>query len=356
MDDFGNEEFREPLRVLLDAYRAEQGLPFLRRAFLREDVLWSLGQRLEVVKLLGEHPEIADSPIYRPVFITGFPRTGTTALHQLLALDPSKRWLRLQDLVSCVPWPDKRGRDKRPVLADRYARYLDWAFPELRVVHPLDTFRPVEDYELTRRSFISPAYGFDAELPGYRVWFAEQPLEVRADAYRFHRIQLQILQRGLPPGGRWLHKSPTHLGQLDALLEVYPDARIILMNRDPVKVVPSFCSLLAIIRSRSGVRIDHAGLGASVTEMLAEAQEAARAVRSRCDPSQFCDVAHADLVRSPLDTVRRVYDHFGDTMSAEVESRVRQWVNDHPRSVTGSHRYSLEQFGLDAEVLRRRLS
>lgn len=355
IEGFGDESFHEPLRVLLRAYREEPGLPFLKRALVREDVLWSLGQRMETIKAFARDPEIGSSRIDRSIFITGFPRTGTTALHQLLTLDPSRQWLRLRDLMSVVPLPGKDGRDTRPDLASRYLRYIDWAFPELRIVHPIDTTGPVEDFELSRRSFISPSYLLDADLPAYRTWFAEQSVEVRAEAYRFHKIQLQILQRDRPVGRTWLHKSPTHLGQLDALLHVYPDARIILTHRDPVDVVPSFCSLVSILRSRIGVSIDPVRLGESLTAILADAQEAARRVLSRCDRSQICAVGYEAIVRSPADAVRSIYEHFGDPVPEGLDDRIGAWSEDHRRNRRGVHRYSLAQFGLEADELRRRL-
>jgi hypothetical protein len=356
VDDLGDESFRAPLRVLLGAIREEPGLPFLKRALLREDILWSLGQRIATAKAVAEDPEIERVKIDRPTFITGFPRTGTTALHQLLAIDPSRRWLRLQDLISVVPLPDDNGCDTRSALARRYARYIDWAFPELRIVHPLDATRPVEDFELCRRSFISPAYLLDADFPQYRAWFAEQPVEVRAGAYRHHKVQLQILQRQRSAGRTWLLKSPTHLGELDALLEVYPDARIVLTHRDPVDVVPSFCSLVAILRSRIGVRVDPVELATRLTGILADAGSAARRVVARCHPSQVCEVSYDELVRSPHDAVRSIFEHFGDPPPIDLKQRVDAWSDDHRRNRRGVHRYSLAQFGLDGDDLRHRLS
>lgn len=77
LSDFGGDEYREGLAVLLESYARDAGLtPFgnkIKRAFLRQAL---------VARLLSEaawkrFPSYADVPIERPIFVTGLPRTGT---------------------------------------------------------------------------------------------------------------------------------------------------------------------------------------------------------------------------------------------------------------------------------------
>ena len=100
------------LAVLLDSYAAEAGLtPFgakSQRAFLRG----ALTARLFSEAAWRAHPEYAQVPIERPVFITGLPRTGTTALHRLLTADPASQGLEMwltqvpQPRPPRATWPD----------------------------------------------------------------------------------------------------------------------------------------------------------------------------------------------------------------------------------------------------------
>src|SRR5215831_21384950 len=87
LTDFGDPFFREPMRVLLDAFETEAQLTMLGRVIARTDVVRLLENRLRMAAVLDHYPEIADGPIERPIFIVGLPRTGTTILHELLAQD-----------------------------------------------------------------------------------------------------------------------------------------------------------------------------------------------------------------------------------------------------------------------------
>ena len=76
---------------------------------------------------------------------------------------------------------------------------------------------------------------------GFMAWRAgTDPLP----AYRFHRTMLQVLQHG-GVRGRWTLKSPHHAIAMEPLNAVYPDAHLVLMHRDPVKLCGSVCSLIA---------------------------------------------------------------------------------------------------------------
>ena len=64
---------------------------------------------------------------------------------------------------------------------------------------------------------------------------------------------------------------------------------------------------------------------------------------------RFFDVRYDDLVRDPIDAVRRIYAHFGMLFSAVAEGRMRRFLTRNPKDKHGRHRYTLAEFGLDRE-------
>jgi hypothetical protein len=86
--DFGGEAYLEGLRVLLRSWDEEADLSPAGRA-----ASWDLAHAALVARLRSEegwkrHPECLALPIRRPLFVVGLPRTGSPALHRLLACDP----------------------------------------------------------------------------------------------------------------------------------------------------------------------------------------------------------------------------------------------------------------------------
>ena len=95
------------------------------------------------------------------------------------------------------------------------------------------------------QAFQSISWEAIANVPSYGAWWRaadDRP------AYDYHRLVLQVLQSG-GVRGRWTLKSPHHALALDALVDTYPDARLVLLHRDPVALVGSVCSLIRVMSS-----------------------------------------------------------------------------------------------------------
>ena len=176
------------------------------------------------------------------------------------------------------------------------------------------------------------------------------------DSYRFYKKQLQILSWKFP-NRRWLLKWALHLYHLEPLLKVFPDARIVQTHRDLLEVVPSLCSFACYLRgasSHSGV--DPVALSKVNIEGISDLTEKARKFRETADPTHFLDIGYRDLVRAPLETVRRIYEYFGFEYSQVMENDMKRWLAENRQHKHGVHRYSLEQFGLNADDLHRKFA
>jgi hypothetical protein len=183
-------------------------------------------------------------------------------------------------------------------------------------------------------------------VPSYQAWVDDSDMR---PTYEYHRRFLQHVQSGGVRGERWVLKSPAHLSNIETLLDVFPDARIVHTHRDPIKVCASAASLTAMLRGAGSDHIDLHAIGREQLDWWAKLANRALAQRKRfADRSdQFFDVKLRETVADPLDVVRRMYAHFGFTLTDEVDARMRSFMSSNPRDKHGSHTYTPEDFGID---------
>ena len=347
---FGDETFREPLRLLLRALDKEGRLTLLGRIAARADIAGLLATRLRLEADRKRYPGIADQTIRRPLFVVGLPRTGSTLLHHLLAQDPGGRVARAWEVMEPSP-PPERARYETDARIGRAARRLAWfdrLAPDFKRIHPLGAELPLECIAIMSASFASPRFHTTYHVPSYQAWLAGADLH---PAYDFHRRFLQHLQ-WRAPAGHWVLKAPSHVFGFEPLFATYPDAIVVQTHRDPLTVLASVASLTLVLQGAFTDHLDLVEIGAEVTQRwssgLERAMEARRDVRV---DERFFDVRYQELLRDPMAVVRRIYDRFGMALSAEAEARMQRFLRNQPKDRHGAHRYSLSAFGLDARDL-----
>jgi hypothetical protein len=349
LDDFGPEAPEAELQRLLDAYRAEDRLNLLGRMAVRWDNLRLLTNRLILRERETADPAIRRRPIQAPIFILGLPRSGTTFLHKLLAQDPDSLVLRSWQAV--YPYPDHRaaGRRAGPDRVQSDFTLFQRIAPELKKVHPQDARAPQECGEITAHSFLSLRFDATYDVPSYRRWLKQAG---QHRAFRMHRRFLQHLQGD--NGGRWVLKAPDHVFAMDELRAAYPDARIVISHRDPLKVLPSLANLTEVLRRPFVRRVDRLELGREVAADWADgARRLCQADREGLWPKdQVFHVHFRGLTADPVGAVRRLYGHFGLQVRPRFEARLNEFVARHPNGGYGRNCYRLEDYGLSAAAQR----
>jgi len=287
------------------------------------------------------------------MFVTGLPRSGTTALHRLLTADPAHQGLELWLTEVPQPRPPRDTWAANPVFQRIQAAYAQHhvEHPEFMGVHYIDADTVEECWQLLRQTMRSVAFECLAHLPAYSAWLQRQDW---AGPYRRHRRSLQLI--GLHDAGRrWVLKNPSHLFALDALLAAYPDALVIQTHREPTAVIGSMCSLAAQATEGWSGAFTGKVIGADQLELWARGLEEFTAARARHDQAQFLDIDYADFTADPVGTVESVYAHFGLTYSGAAADAIRALRaaagRDAARPV---HRYSLADFGLTAGQVTER--
>lgn len=352
----GDPGFEERLPRIVEAVEREAELHWIGRVAVRESLVMGLESRFGLYRHRAAHPEIAGARIEKPVFIVGFPRTGTTILFNLFAQDPANRTPLGWEVQypNPPPLPETYGSDRRIAQARKYFAQMEKMAPELPTIHEVGAELPQECMPILAQTLLSPQPGIVYNIPSYQAWVDQQSA---APAYTYHRHFLEHLQSRYMKD-RWVLKSPVHLRTLDALLAEYPDARLIFTHRDPAKTIPSLASLIYTIRGIVTDAVDAEAVGREQLAWWADALDHAMEVREKHpDKSdQFADIGFEDLVADPVRAVRDVYERFEMPWSGDVEHRMRTFLADNPRGKHGAHQYELADFGLELGSIRKRFS
>ena len=355
LSDFGGDAFLEPYRLFVTALDGEAKLHPIGRILARGDLRGWLENRLRLAEARKRCPEIARAQVRAPLVITGLPRTGTSILHELLAQDPAHRAPLHWEVRHPCPPPETASfeTDPRIAIAEDELQLWNQVVPEYAAMHELGARLPVECIQITAHEFRSDELIGRHQVPSYAAWLARADL---APAYAFHRRFLEHLGARCPRE-RWVLKAPSHLGALPELFAEYPDARVVVTHRDPLRVLPSVASILY---STAWVRSDavdaQAVLGWFTPETCLALLSAMSGLRDAgaVPEAQICDVRYADLMARPLETIAAVYDRFGIDLRPEAEARMRAYLAGKPRHKLGVHRYRFENTGRVIERERER--
>ena len=351
LNDFGDDSFREPLRLLCEACHEEARLTLIGHLAFRTDTLRFLTNRLRLVEDRKRYNQIALQAIRQPIFIVGLPRTGSTLLHRLLGQDPANRVPLTWEVMFPSPPPElgKCQDDPRIAKTQKLLKFIDRLAPDFKVIHPMDARFATECVGILGHTFASYHFRNMYDIPSYQQWLNDADL---FPAYEFHRQFLQHLQWRYP-GARWVLKAPPHLFALKAIFEIYPDARIIWTHRHPKSVLASVVSLDNTLRHAFSDHQDPQAIGRENLAHFADHLE--RAMLLRDSPGhwqdRFLDVYYHDLIKDPIGQIREIYHQLDLTLTNAVVNKMERFLKEEPKDKRGVHTYSLERFGLHAEMI-----
>jgi Sulfotransferase family len=345
-------DLREPLERLVRSFEEDANLHAAGRLLARLALVHFVANRLRLDALLADRPAVAAAPLHPALIVVGLPRTGTTLLYNLLAQDPVARPLATWESFFPVPRrADGATRDRQ-----RRARWLvkvvDKTAPGVQSIHPLDADGPEEDTWLLAHTLVSNTFSLMGSIDSYDDWIESLDGAALERSYSSYRRQLQWLQHETWPdreGSFWLLKSPAHLATLEGLLRSVPEARIVQTHRDPVQVAPSTCSLFAVVRSIFSDTVDPRVLGPSVSGRFAAHARRATAAR-KAHPGRVVDLSFEKLVADPIEAIAGIYAGFDRELTPATREAMTAWLATHREPP--SHKYALDQFGLDEGMVR----
>jgi hypothetical protein len=331
--------------VLLDSLECDGDLDPAVDAVVVGHLRRRLVNRLMVEAWYAEHPDVDDVAVRGPVDINGLPRTGTTALADMLSLDPQLRSLRAWEQERPVP-PPVKGQELDDPRRSAFEATQRARSEAQKAMHIMEIDATTEDTELLGMAF----HGQQMVLPvpSYRTWWRDADL---TETYRYHRRVVKLLGSRCPPD-LWLFKAPHHKFHLEALAAAYPDVRFVMTHRDPAKSVPSYASIVSEFLPRAAGERDLHALGRETCDHLRIGMEHALEQRARLGEHRFLDVHHRELVADPRGTIRRIYTWLELELTPEVERTIFRWQDENRVGAHGIHRYTAEQYGLSTDQIR----
>jgi hypothetical protein len=351
LDDFGpGDAWREGLQVLAAALERDARLTPVGRFFARGQLLAALGNRLRIEAEIATEPALLDRPIVAPILILGLPRTGSTLLQTLIALDRENRSLWHWEAAAPAPAPrsDFDPDDPRVTSARRAVKLIDYLAPDARRLHPVDAACPTECVTLFTNSFASLELACINWVPSYLDWCLSTDM---APHYAYYRRQLQLLQRH-NSRDRWALKSPSHLFWVDQVVDMFPNVRLVQIHRDPADVLASYFDLVTVLSGIGSDHVDPRRVGPLWTTVWADALARADAMRRRTD-LDVADVHYRDLVRDPVRAVHGIYERFDLPFSPDFDRRLREYVARDRYSSGRRPGSSLDAYGVSAADVRK---
>jgi hypothetical protein len=345
-DDFGPRDFEPGLTRVLHALDRMPLIPQAHEVGVHK-VIGDLATRARIEAWYRAHPDIEHRRIEGPVLVCGMPRTGTTAVVGMLALDERFRFLRGWEGAAPLPPPIAGQEATDPRLMAARARARLYEKPEM---HLHDPDGPEEDLVflagLSMRSF----YGTLPMPQDYVDWWVAEDF---GSTYAYNLRVMKLLNSQRPPE-LWLIKAPIHLFKLADFARQFPAARFVMTHRDPLKIIPSAASLhhrLYQDRCRPGT-LDKRQIGERTLALWQEGMRRGLAARAAIGEERFIDVHNDDVVQRPLESFERIYQHLGLPLGAGLRQRIEGYSRRNPPGAFGVHRYTLEEYGLTAAGIR----
>lgn len=333
--NFGDTEYHEGLQTLLESLD-EEGASGGKAAVAEAIIVAALIARLQTEAQWSAHPQYRERSIHAPLVVIGVPRTGTTALHNLLSQDPQfqgiEKWICDAPLVR--PERDTWASHPQYMACVAAVEQMMAIAPCAMAAHGVQPDDVDECLLPMAQSFCSNAFPSQLDLPAYDRWLraADETM-----SYRRYKDVLRLV--GLNDDRRWLLKNPSHVFGIDALLAVFPDACVIQTHRHPAASMASLASLLDnFMAPLTGEPVDRERRTRREADFWAEGVRRTMAAQDRA-PDRFVNVLQQDIRKDPLGVVRTIYDKFGLTLSDDAERAMQAWATKSSEGGEG-HNYA----------------
>lgn len=346
LTDWGDDSFLIAMNKVTEAVAARGRFTPLARVILRQSWIRAVCNRLSIQDWLGRHPEILQRSVSRPIFVLGFPRTGTTLLQNLLAQQPGRRGLPFWEVSAPVPVHEdpEIDRETRRRTAKMMLQAAYQAAPEMSCVHYVDMDTLEECWPLFGNGFAVMNWELQSGLESYGDWLMSS-WDMRTSYADYKRYLQVLLDRN--PAEQLVLKCPEHLWFVDALLDVFPDACIVWTHRDPYDTIASYCSLMSLQWRTLFGRIDRLEIGEFMQRRMLIGVNRAMDARTRHDKARFFDVRFEELVADPGDVVRRMSAHFDLPLAPDFQQQVASYLGRKRADERGQHKYDGRLYGLD---------
>lgn len=356
---------QDPFHQMLDTYfdelLANRNLSMFAHIALDFWVRSCLRARKECMEYVSSHPEVLEQKIEKPLVITGMHRTGTTLLYNLLHQDERTRSTFMYEIYGDwdhMPSASSRAAHDEDPRMGRLKQLVVTAeklFPEGTTkrnnAHPATHDMIEEDYLITTHQM---NWFTHATLTGKN--FQGLVFDPNKDfVFKYLKIYLQMLQTGYAPASHWTLKAPSHLLHIDSFMKSFPDARMVILHRDPKTTVGSLCYLIESIHGSywHPNTWEKQAIGVFAVELYqAMLQRMMRYRDNHPDKAdQFLDIAYSDLETKPMAQVQAIYENFGISFEDSLAVKMQNYLRENKKHKHGKPDYSLAAYGVSPQMI-----
>lgn len=340
-----------PLAKLCQSLNEEANLHYSGCQAVEQYLIRILANRLRMQRDIAAHPEILEQQVLAPLVVCGMGRTGSTKTQKLLAATGDFNWLPFWQSYnpSLISGDSNESTEARIESADNYNQWFDSQSPEAKYGHEFDTHEPNEESWILEHSLYSSTFLGWFEVPSFLQWLTTQDMSRQ---FTHLRDTLKYLQwQGLQdPNKRWVLKCPLYFGLEPLLLQIFPDACLVMTHREPVQTIPSTCKLLQTYHQPF---TEPVLAYPQLMQGLAMQMDVHLSHRETISELQFLDIYYRELIDNSVAVVKKVYAHAGMDFTSATQQSIEQWEQDNPQNKKGAFKYALADYGFSAEDINQ---
>lgn len=311
-------------------------------------------------------PALWRQQVTRPVFIVGHARSGTTLVHRLLAADGDSfsyflYWemffpsLLQKRIIQVIGYIDEKWLGR--ALNKRLVAWDDKTFGPYRQMHDMSLWNSEEDQFVMRGAFVTQQWSMDIPMMDVIDIFHVDQMPTPKRQRWLHHYRECIKRQLLLHGGDKIHlsKNPVMSGWVGALIEAFPDARIVVMMRDPAQCIPSVLKLVELTwKGKGWQRPDYERSLQMLIDVSFESFRHPAKVLSDHPATPQVVVDYRELTGQPRATVQQIFNALGLPLTDSYD-RFLQLQEDTEKSHKTDFRYSMEDYGLTRERMEAEL-
>ena len=320
--------------------RNRDALSPLGKAMAHGQLVKLLRQRIRAERLWSASPDIDSVAIHRPVIVLGQMRSGTTWLHRMLAADGRFAFTRHHESLA----PLARSRFGAIASSAAVHALLGACNPHLRRIHPTAPLAPEEEFGLHALSLHGAMFEAQWHIPNFARWSEARDLKPVYVEFR-KLIQTIRWRRRVPDDRIQLLKAPQFMQDLDAVLDAFPDARILHIERDLETAVASTASLVWHQHRIQSQHADRSQIAAEWSRKVGLREERAKDALARHPEVPVLPVSFAAMNQDWQAELGRIFRFLGLDLPHSVTRSMAKVARDKAHL---GHRYSADQFGLPA--------
>lgn len=308
-------------------------------------------------------PRLWGQKVKTPVFIVGHARSGTTLMHRLMAADGDRfsyflYWETLFPSLlqkQCIRWLGRLDSFLGGLIHARLKAWDDKTFGPFRHMHDMSLWNSEEDQFVMRAAFVTQQWSTD--LPVMEVidlFHLDQMPHKRRRWMRHYRecVKRQLLLNG----GKGIHlsKNPVMSGWVGSIIETFPDARIVVMMRDPKQCIPSLLKLVESAWRHKGWRPEQYQKSLEIMRELSFETFHNPQQQLEHHPTH-CTVDYRELISDPHATVQKAYARLGFEISPAFDAYLGARA-EREKSHASRFEYSLGEYDLPESLIETELA